>query len=148
MSVREIIDGHQVDIVEGENAWIGLATKKKYTNLTSCTAVRTSLAAEEPFPSESVSEDSHTWVRYAAHPGKFVFIRDIKGGYRICSNVASRSRSNNANFYKKCSRSILPDLKKRSRSQEGTALWAVSTKTISQRHSMCVWRSACSTENP
>ena len=101
MSVREIIDGHQVDIVEGENAWIGIATKKKYTNLTSCTAVRTSLAAEEPFPSESVSEDSHTWVRYAAHPGKFVFIRDIKGGYRICSNVASRSRSNNANFYKK-----------------------------------------------
>ena len=101
MSVREIIDGHQVDIVEGENAWIGIATKKKYTNLTSCTAVRTSLAAEEPFPSESVSEDSHTWVRYAAHPGKCVFIRDIKGGYRICSNVASRSRSNNANFYKK-----------------------------------------------
>ena len=101
MSVREIIDGHQVDIVEGENAWIGIATKKKYTNLTSCTAVRTSLAAEEPFPSASVSEDSHTWVRYAAHPGKFVFLRDIKGGYRICSNVASRSRSNNADFYKK-----------------------------------------------
>ena len=101
MSVREIIDGHQVDIVEGENAWIGIATKKKYTNLTSCTAVRTSLAAEEPFPSVSVSEDSHTWVRYAAHPGKFVFLRDIKGGYRICSNVASRSRSNNADFYKK-----------------------------------------------
>lgn len=101
MSVREIIDGHRVDIVEGENAWIGIATKKKYTNLTSCTAVRTALAAEEPFPSESVSEDSHTWVRYAAHPGKFVFIRDIKGGYRICSNVASRSRSNNADFYKK-----------------------------------------------
>lgn len=101
MSVREIIDGHQVDIVEGENAWIGIATKKKYTNLTSCTAVRTSLAAEEPFPSVSVSEDSHTWVRYAAHPGKFVFLRNIKGGYRICSNVASRSRSNNADFYKK-----------------------------------------------
>ena len=101
MSVREIIDGHQVDIVEGENAWIGIATKKKYTNLTSCTAVKTSLAAEEPFPSVSVSEDSHTWVRYAAHPGKFVFLRDIKGGYRICSNVASRSRSNNADFYKK-----------------------------------------------
>ena len=101
MSVREIIDGHQVDIVEGEHAWIGIATRKKYTNLTSCTAVRTSLAVQEPFPSESVSEDSHTWVRYAAHPGKFVFLRDIKGGYRICSNVASRSRSNNANFYQK-----------------------------------------------
>ena len=101
MSVREIIDGHQVDIVEGENAWIGIATRKKYTNLTSCTAVKTSLAVQETFPSESVSEDSHTWVRYAAHPGKFVFLREIKGGYRICSNVASRSRSNNANFYQK-----------------------------------------------
>ena len=99
MSVQEIIDGHQVDVVEGENAWISIAIKKKYTNLTSCTAVRTSLAIQEPFPVASVSEDSHTWVRYAAHPGKFKMLREIKGGYRICSNVESRSRSNNANFY-------------------------------------------------
>ena len=41
--VREIIDGHKSDVVEGENAWIDIAIKKKYTNLTSCTAVRTSL---------------------------------------------------------------------------------------------------------
>lgn len=101
MSVREITDGHKVDIVEGECAWIQIATKKKYTNLTSCTAVRTSLAVEEPFPVESVSEDSHTWERYGAHPGKFAFLKEIKGGYRICSNVESRSRSNNANFYQK-----------------------------------------------
>ena len=99
MSVREIIDGHKVDIVEGENAWVNIATKKKYTNLTSCTAVRTSLACQEPFPMGSASEDSHTWVRYGAHPGKFVFLRDIKGKYRICSNVDSRSRSNNVDFY-------------------------------------------------
>lgn len=90
---------YKVDVVEGENAWISIATKKKYTNLTSCTAVRTSLAIQEPFPVASVSEDSHTWVRYAAHPGKFVFLRDIKGGYRICSNVESRSRRKIANFY-------------------------------------------------
>ena len=98
-SVREIIDGHKVDIVEGENAWIQIATKKKYTNLTSCTAARTSLACQEPFPIGTASEDSHTWVRYGAHPGKFVFLRDIKGRYRICSNVESRSRSNNTDFY-------------------------------------------------
>ena len=98
-SVREIIDGHKVDIVKGENAWIQIVTKKKYTNLTSCTAVRTALAYQEPFPKGSASEDSHTWVRYAAHPGKFVFLRDIKGKYRICSNVQSRSRSNNVDFY-------------------------------------------------
>ena len=33
-SVREIIEGHSIDPVEGENAWIAIATKKNYTNLT------------------------------------------------------------------------------------------------------------------
>ena len=101
LPVREIIDGHKVDIVEGENAWINIAIKKKYTNLTSCTAVRTSLAVQELFPNASVSEDCHTWLRYAAHPGKFVFLREIKGKYRICSGTQSRSRSNNKDFYEK-----------------------------------------------
>ena len=100
-TVKEIIDGHQVDIVEGERAWIGIATKKKYTNLTSCTAVKTSLAVAEPFPKSSVSEDCHTWLRYGAHPGKFVFLKEIKGKYRICSGTASRSRSEHDDFYKK-----------------------------------------------
>ena len=99
LPIKEIIDGHKVDIVEGEHAWINIATKKKYTNLTSCTAVRTSLALEEPFPPLSASEDCHTWMRYGAHPGKFVFLRDIKGRYRICSGVASRSRSHISAFY-------------------------------------------------
>ena len=99
LPVREIIDGHNADIVEGERAWIQIATKKKYTNLTSCTAVRTSLAVSEPFPNTSVSEDCHTWMRYGAHPGKFVFIGEIKGKYRICRGVQSRSRSLHADFY-------------------------------------------------
>ena len=99
LSVREIIDGHRRDIVEGENAWVQIATKKKYTNLTSCTAVRTWLAVKEPFPHRSVSEDCHTWYRYGAYPGKFVFLREIKNHYRICSGVESRSRSNNDDFY-------------------------------------------------
>lgn len=101
LPVLEIIDGHKKDVVEGENAWINIAIKKKYTNLTSCTAVRTSLAAQELFPAASVSEDCHTWLRYAAHPGKFVFLREIKGKYRICSGTQSRSRSNNEDFYEK-----------------------------------------------
>ena len=101
LSVREIINGHHKDVLEGENAWIGISTKKNYTNLTSCTAVRTSLAAKEPFPAEPVSEDSNTWLRYGAYPGKFVFIREIKNQYRICSSVESRSRSQNVDFYKK-----------------------------------------------
>lgn len=101
LPVREIIEGHKIDVVEGENAWINIAMKKKYTNLTSCTAVRTSLAAAELFPNASVSEDCHTWLRYAAHPGKFVFLREIKGGYRICTGIQSRSRSTNDDFYEK-----------------------------------------------
>lgn len=101
LSVREIIDGHQQEIVEGENAWISIAMKKKYTNLTSCTAVKTFLALSEPFPASSVSEDCHTWFRYGAHPGKFVFFREIKGGYRICTGVQSRSRGLNVDFYAK-----------------------------------------------
>ena len=100
-SVQEIIDGHKVDIVEGENAWITIAMKKKYTNLTSCTAARTSLAVEEPFPNASCSEDCNTWMRYAAHPGKFVFLRDIVGKYTICTGVASRSRSVHNDFYER-----------------------------------------------
>ena len=101
MAVREIIEGYKLDPVEGENAWISIATKKKYTNLTSCTAVRTSLAVREPFPVAFVSEDGHTWFRYGAYPGKFVFLRDIIGHYRICSHVETRSRSANVDFNEK-----------------------------------------------
>lgn len=64
-------------------------------------AVRTSLAIAEPFPALSISEDCHTWHRYGAHPGKFVFLREIKNRYRICTGVQSRSRSINHDFYKK-----------------------------------------------
>lgn len=40
-------------------------------------------------------------MRYAAHNGKFVFLREIKGKYRICTGVQSRSRSLNADFYER-----------------------------------------------
>lgn len=98
-SVREILDGYNEDIVEGENAWIKISTEKNYTNLTSCTAVRTDLAMKEPFPSVSVSEDSHTWLRYGAYPGTFVFLDNIKNEYRICSGTQSNSRKENKDFY-------------------------------------------------
>ena len=62
LPVREITDGHKVDIVEGENAWINIAIKKKYTNLTSCTAVKTSLACEELFPNASVREKTMGYI--------------------------------------------------------------------------------------
>ena len=101
LSVRDIILGHKKDVLEGEDAWIGISTKKNYTNLTSCTAVRTSLAVAEPFPPVPVSEDANTWLRYAAHPGKFAFVDGILNHYRICSAVDSRSRGQNTDFYLK-----------------------------------------------
>ena len=98
-TVREAVDGHRHKPVEGEDAWIQIATVKNYANLTSCTAVRTSLALAEPFPDGKVSEDAHTWMRYGAHPGRFVFLRDIRNHYRIRKGTESQSRSRNQDFY-------------------------------------------------
>lgn len=98
-TVREAVIGHRRNAVEGEEAWIQIATRKNYANLTSCTAVRTSLALAEPFPDGNVSEDAHTWMRYGAHPGRFVFLRDIRNRYRIRTGTESQSCSRNPDFY-------------------------------------------------
>ena len=98
-SVREIMDGLRTSAVEGEDAWIRIAAERNYVNLPSCTAVRTELALQEPFPQGTVSEDAHTWLRYAAHPGKFIFLGEIRNQYRIRSGTDSRARSMNASFY-------------------------------------------------
>ena len=98
-SVRDILEGHKSDIVDGSNSWIPIATMKNYTNLTSCTAVKTELAIKEPFPAYSVSEDSNTWLRYGAYQGTFRFIDGMKNYYRVCSGTSSRSRAENSNFY-------------------------------------------------
>lgn len=99
-SIKEILDGHTHDIVEGEDAWLQIALNKNYTNLTSTTAVRTKLAYNEQFPSKHVSEDAHTWLRYGAHKGKFAFLKDIYTLYRIRRNTESSSRARVNNFYK------------------------------------------------
>ena len=62
-------------------------------------ADRMSLALAEPFPDAKVSEDAHTWMRYGAHPGRFVFPRDIRNHYRIRTGTQSQSRSRNLDFY-------------------------------------------------
>lgn len=123
-SVNEILEGHKEDIVNGSRAWLKIATKKNYTNLTSCTAVKTSLAIKEPFPESSVSEDSHTWIRYGAHLGEFIFLPNIKNGYRICSGTASRSREANSDFYEQ---KMIMDID----GFEKAAMIALSNRTIS-----------------
>lgn len=107
-AILEIMDGHRNNVVEGENAWIQIATEKNYTNLTSSTAVRTDLAYETPFPDIRVSEDAHTWLRYGAHKGIFVYDETIPSLYRIpaVSTEASASRERLENF---CVRKIETD---------------------------------------
>jgi glycosyltransferase involved in cell wall biosynthesis len=93
-SIQEIIEGHHGTPPQGFNAWIEIGTEKGYTNLTSATVVRTDIAYKYPFPSEKVSEDSHTWMRYSAGGGKFVYCGDIPTRYRIPQSTAgSASRS-------------------------------------------------------
>lgn len=91
--IREILDGHKQDIVQGENAWIKIGTEKNYTNLTSSTAVKTQIAYDTLFPNVHVSEDTHTWLRYGAHKGKFVYDKSIPSLYRIPSDVKTASSS-------------------------------------------------------
>ena len=84
-AIREIWVGHQDQVVEGEDAWIQIATKKNYTTLSSHISVRTDLAIKHPFPRGlTVSEDSYTWMQYAAEPGIFVFDPQTPCPYRIC----------------------------------------------------------------
>jgi len=99
-SIKEILDGHKHDIVEGENAWIKIGTEKNYTNLTSSTAVRTELAYNVPFPKVKVSEDTHAWLRYGASKGKFVYDKIIPTLYRVPQNTECATRARIKDFYK------------------------------------------------
>ena len=67
----------------GPSAWIEMATTFGYCNLTSTTAVRTGIAAAVPFPSELVSDDMHTWLRYGGYGASFYCIPSITCRYRI-----------------------------------------------------------------
>jgi len=82
-SIAEILEAHCSAPVEGHHSWIRMGIESGYINLTSTTAVRTKVAMRCPFPEERVSEDMHTWFRYGAAGGRFVFAPDIPTDYRI-----------------------------------------------------------------
>ena len=94
-SVAEVIEAHRQHPPQGDNAWIEIGTQTGYVNHTSSTAVRTDLAIQFPFPPERVSEDSHTWFRYSAGGGPFVYVDEPLSTYRNTRDVAgslSRAR--------------------------------------------------------
>ncbi len=95
-SIVEILESHESgNPPQGKEAWITIATKTGYTNLTSATAVRTEIAYNNQFPPEKVSEDYYTWLVYSASGAEFVYTPLTPTSYRIPQNTqgsASRSR--------------------------------------------------------
>lgn len=98
--IYETIEGHKKDIVQGKNAWISIGTEKNYTNLTSSTSARTKVAYSYPFPNVKTSEDSHTWLRYGANGGNFIYCPEIPSLYRIFQNIPCSSRARVNDFYR------------------------------------------------
>lgn len=100
-SILEILESHKYP-PQGMEIWREIGTKTGYINLTSSTSVRTDLATKQLFPCERISEDYHTWIRYSAFGGRFIFAPDIPTQYRIPSYAnGSSSRSKNVRFYEK-----------------------------------------------
>lgn len=92
-SVREIIEAHKIDPPEGDGCevMVQIAVRTGYATLTSTVAVRSEMALAHPFPVEWVSEDSHTWLRYAAAADLFVYAPAIPTRYRIPQDCAGSS---------------------------------------------------------
>lgn len=98
-SILEILEALENDPPQGDDAWIEIGTRTGYVNLTSATAVKTLVAYRNPFPGYLVSEDQHTWLRYSAYGGKFVYRSEIPSLYRIPANSGSSTRKRIENYY-------------------------------------------------
>ena len=105
-SIAEIVEVHKSQPLQGYDIWKDIGTKTGYTNLTSATSVCTELAIKFPFPDEEVSEDSHTWMRYSAGGGRFVFAKEIPVKYRttIGGFGSSTRDSQKGRFYQEKAR--------------------------------------------
>lgn len=65
-----------------------MAAEVGYFMLTSATSVRTEIARAHPWPSAYSAEDLHTWYRYCAHGGTFVYHPTLQIGYRVTEDNA------------------------------------------------------------
>ncbi|HHX69569.1 MAG TPA: glycosyltransferase, partial [Gallicola sp.] len=100
-ALKSILDGNNDNPISERNSLIRLGTEKNYTNVTSSTAVRTELAYNNLFPKYRVSEDAHTWYRYAANGGFFYYSPNIPTKYRIKSDGKSTTRIKQDSFCEK-----------------------------------------------
>lgn len=99
--ILEILDSLNGAPVVGQDCWYDIGINTGYINVTSATAVRTKLAMKELFPDEYVSEDSHTWYRYAAE-SKFYYINEALTNYRIPSFVKRQSSASYVSDFNAC----------------------------------------------
>ena len=88
--IVEVVNAFENDPPKGKDCWKDIGLRTGYVNVTSATSVRTNLAVKEKFPDEYVSEDSHTWYRYAAN-GEFYFSEKIHSMYRLPTFVKRQS---------------------------------------------------------
>lgn len=103
--VRDIIEGHSNSPPNGSTAWFDLTMKFGYSNLTSTTSVRTSLAIEVPFKPYKFSEDTHAWYRMMALGNQVAFDPSFPTYYRMPTDsyhgIASKDRVGDSVYVEK-----------------------------------------------
>jgi glycosyltransferase involved in cell wall biosynthesis len=97
LDMLEVLEALEEEIVEGDGAWIKIATSTGFIGTTSTVSVRTQLALAVPFPEEIFSEDSHAWLRMSALGARFAYASEIPTRYRmeggVCSDLGFNGRN-------------------------------------------------------
>jgi glycosyltransferase involved in cell wall biosynthesis len=84
--IRQILDAQAANAPRGYHAWKRIGIETGYANLTSTTAVRTSVAIQFPFFSMT-AEDANAWYRMSGGGVKFAYIEAPLANYRIPSDI-------------------------------------------------------------
>ncbi|MFL6335662.1 MAG: glycosyltransferase family 2 protein [Pyrinomonadaceae bacterium] len=96
LDMLEVLEAVETDVVEGDRAWIKIATVTGFIATTSTVSVRTDVALAIPFPESVFSEDSHAWMRMSASGTRFAFAPEIPTKYRMeggyCSDLGYNAR--------------------------------------------------------
>ena len=84
--IRQILDAQAANAPHGYDAWKRIGTETGYANLTSSTAVRTSVAIKFPFFCMT-AEDANAWYRMSGGGVKFAYIEAPLAKYRIPTDI-------------------------------------------------------------
>jgi glycosyltransferase involved in cell wall biosynthesis len=84
--IRQILDAQAANAPRGYDAWKRIGIETGYANLTSTTAVRTSVAIKFPFFCMT-AEDANAWYRISGGGVKFAYIDAPMAKYRIPTDI-------------------------------------------------------------